>query len=92
MIARRIVVRGRVQGVGFRYSMVDAAAALGIDGWTRNRKDGSVEAFVQGDTAAVERAIAWCRHGPPGARVTEIDVDDAAVDPQLSGFATRPTL
>ena len=91
MIARRIVVRGRVQGVGFRYSMADAACALNVDGWVRNREDGSVEAFVQGDPPIVERMIAWCRHGPPGARVFAVDVEAGAPDPALSGFATRPT-
>ena len=91
MIARRIVVHGRVQGVGFRYSMADAAYAVGIDGWVRNRADGSVEAFVQGDPQVIERIVAWCRHGPPGARVTGVDVDAATPDPALAGFATQPT-
>ena len=92
MIAKRIVVRGRVQGVGFRYSMVDAAAAIGVAGWTRNRGDGSVEAFVQGEPPAVERMIAWSRRGPPGAKVTAVDVEDVAVDPRVTGFATHPTV
>ncbi len=91
MIARRIIVRGRVQGVGFRYSMVDAAYSLGVDGWVRNRGDGSVEAFVQGDPPIVERMVTWCRHGPPGARVSAVDVDAGTPDPALSGFATHPT-
>jgi acylphosphatase len=92
MIARTLVVHGRVQGVGFRYSMVDFSTAIGLRGWVRNRRDGSVEAFVQGEPAAVERAIAWCRRGPTGALVTSVDVVEAEVDPRCNGFATRPTV
>jgi len=88
-LARRIVVQGRVQGVGFRYSMVGAAEHAGVDGWVRNRRDGSVEAFVQGDGAAVLAMVAWCERGPPGAQVTAVDVEDAPVDAALRGFATR---
>jgi acylphosphatase len=91
MIARRITLRGRVQGVGFRESMVDAARALGVSGWVRNRGDGSVEALVQGEPDAVERAIAWCRRGPPVARVTEVVVADEPVSPALSEFVRRAT-
>ena len=65
MIARRIKVHGRVQGVGFRYAMVGAAETCGVAGWVRNRLDGTVEVFVQGEADAVERAIEWCRRGPP---------------------------
>jgi len=91
MIARRIVVRGRVQGVGFRYSMVEAAQAMNVTGWTRNRVDGTVEAVVQGDTADVERLIVWSKRGPSAARVTAVEVSDASVDSALTGFSTRPT-
>jgi acylphosphatase len=89
-IARRLVIRGRVQGVGFRYASVDAAATRGVSGWVRNRRDGSVEAHVQGDAAAVDAMLAWCRHGPPGARVDAVDVHDAAVEPR-SNFDIAPT-
>jgi acylphosphatase len=89
MIARRLAIRGRVQGVGFRYAAVEAAERAGVAGWVRNASDGSVEAFVQGDAEAVERMLAWCRRGPPGARVTGVDVDDAAVDTALRGFGIR---
>ena len=91
MLARRVVVRGRVQGVGYRFSMVGAAEHAGVDGWVRNRGDGAVEALVQGDGAAVLAMIAWCERGPDGANVTDVEVSDAAVDPALRGFATRPT-
>ena len=72
VIARRLVVRGRVQGVGYRFAMTEAALALGVAGWVRNRRDGTVEAVVQGDDASVERLLEWCRRGPPGAHVTAI--------------------
>ncbi len=91
MIARRVIVRGRVQGVGYRFAMTDAALALGVAGWVRNRRDGTVEAGVQGDEASVERLIEWCRRGPPGARVTAVAVDPLDVDATLQHFASRPT-
>ena len=91
MIARRLLVHGRVQGVGFRYAMVDAALAIGVAGWVRNRRDGTVEAFVQGDDDAVARAVAWARRGPPTARVDRVDVDEAATDPGAAGFRQAAT-
>ena len=89
MIAKRIVIRGRVQGVGFRFSLVDIARDMDVSGWVRNRFDGSVEALVQGDPAAIERVIDWCRRGPPGAHVTDIEVSDAPADTSQRGFETR---
>jgi acylphosphatase len=77
MTAKRLVIRGRVQGVGYRYAMVDAAMASGVTGWVRNRRDGSVEALVQGEPAAIESIIAWCRRGPSTARVSAIDEIEA---------------
>jgi acylphosphatase len=91
MIAKRVIVRGRVQGVGFRFGVVDEAVSLGVSGWVRNRRDGSVEAWLQGDDAAVLRMLEWCRRGPRAARVDDIDVQDEADDPTLRGFAQRPT-
>jgi ADP-ribose pyrophosphatase len=89
-IARRVIVRGRVQGVGFRYAMVDAARAAGVAGWVRNCRDGTVEALVQGDAGAVLRMIAWCRRGPPAARVDSAAVDTELPDPRIAGFEQRP--
>jgi acylphosphatase len=89
VIARRLVVRGRVQGVGYRFAMVGAAAQAAVRGWVRNRRDGSVEAHVQGDGAAVLALIAWCESGPPGAQVSDVEVSDVPVDPTLAEFATR---
>jgi len=91
MVTRRVTIRGRVQGVGYRDAMVDAASALGICGWVRNRGDGAVEALIQGDDAEVEKMLAWCRRGPPAARVTGIAALDEAPDPLLVGFERRPT-
>jgi acylphosphatase len=69
--------------------MVGAAEHAGVDGWVRNRRDGSVEAFVQGDGAAVLAMIAWCERGPAGAEVSAVEVEDAPLDEALRGFATR---
>jgi len=91
MIAWRLVIRGRVQGVGYRVAIAEAASALGVAGWARNRRDGTVEAVVQGDDAAVERLLAWCRHGPPSARVTAIATMALEVDPAMGTFVCHAT-
>jgi acylphosphatase len=91
MTALRLVIRGRVQGVGFRFSLVDAAAGMGVTGWVRNRRDGTVEAFVQGDSIAVDAALAWCRRGPPSARVEGVDMYPSAADSSIVAFTSRPT-
>jgi acylphosphatase len=76
MTARaQVLVTGRVQGVCFRQSTVEIAQGLGLSGWVRNLADGRVEALFEGERELVERAIAWCRQGPPRARVDEIDVE-----------------
>lgn len=67
-------VRGRVQGVFFRDSCAREARAAGVAGWVRNRADGSVEAWFEGRTDAVERLVAWCREGPSRADVDSVDV------------------
>jgi acylphosphatase len=90
--AQRLVIRGRVQGVGFRDAAVQAGFEFGVHGWVRNRADGSVEALVQGEHEAVERFAAWCRRGPPLARVTEIVVVAAEPNPLLEGFEWRATV
>jgi len=73
-IRRRLLISGRVQGVGFRWSCRRVAEAQGVAGWCRNLPDGRVEAVFEGDPAAVERAVAWSRGGPPAAIVTSVDV------------------
>jgi acylphosphatase len=71
----RVVVTGLVQGVWFRDSCREQARTAGVRGFVRNRADGSVEAELEGSEAAVQRVIAWCRVGPPRARVDAIDVE-----------------
>ena len=85
MIARRLAIHGKVQGVGYRWSMVREARRLGVSGWVRNRLDGSVEALVQGDPAAIDAIVAWSRHGPQGAKVVRVEVSEQACV-QLAGF------
>ena len=71
----RARVRGRVQGVFYRASTCDRAAELGLVGWVRNCPDGSVELEAEGPGEKVEQLITWCRSGPPGARVTGVEVE-----------------
>ena len=89
--ARLLRIRGRVQGVGFREALIMRARDSGAVGWVRNRIDDSVEAFVQGEPAAVERVIAWARRGPPAARVDGIEVHEVALDAKLGGFTRWAT-
>ncbi|BDI22442.1 acylphosphatase [Herbiconiux sp. L3-i23] len=87
-IARRVIVVGRVQGVGFRYAAVDAAERIGVAGWVRNLPDGRVEAFVEGADDAVEAMLRWLGDGPPSASVDDVTVTEA--DPAGSmGFRIR---
>ena len=68
-----LIVRGLVQGVFFRASTVKQASALGVSGVVRNLADGSVEVVAEGGEAALRELVAWCRHGPPGARVSSLE-------------------
>ena len=85
----RLAIQGRVQGVGFRYAMAAEAGRLGLAGWVRNRRDGSVEAVVQGPAAAVEAMRRWAERGPPSARVTHVEATEA--EGRFAGFEMRPT-
>lgn len=82
----RISVRGRVQGVWYRGSTRDQARRLGLRGWARNLADGSVEVVAEGDPDAIEQLVAWCRTGPPGARVTGITVQREPVRGDVQDF------
>jgi acylphosphatase len=84
----RVVVHGRVQGVWFRDSCRREAQARGVDGWVRNRLDGTVEAVFEGPAAAVAQCVSWCRMGPPRADVSGIEVTDEPVE-GLTGFRVR---
>jgi len=82
MAARRLVIHGLVQGVGFRHATRSAAQRLGLRGWVRNRADGSVEAVAVGDDEQLDALQRWARRGPPAARVESVDataMDDATV-------------
>jgi acylphosphatase len=68
-----VAVRGRVQGVGFRWFVREQARSLGLTGWVRNREDGSVEVFAAGDRRALQEFRALLRSGPPGAHVSDVD-------------------
>ena len=87
---RRLIVTGRVQGVWYRGWTVDQARALGLDGWVRNRRDGSVEIFVAGPEHAVAELIRRCHEGPPAARVERVAVEESE-EPAPTGFDQRPT-
>jgi len=85
----RLKIFGVVQGVGYRWSMVQEARRLGVRGGVRNRRDGSVEAIVTGPTQALEQIIAWAREGPPSAKVTTVDV--LAADGAFESFEAWAT-
>ena len=85
-----VVVRGEVQGVGYRYTMRMVAREAGVAGWVRNRRDGSVEAEVEGTDAQVDEVLAWMAEGPPGSRVEDATVTDASPTGER-GFDVLPT-
>ncbi|MGH7152389.1 MAG: acylphosphatase [Acetobacteraceae bacterium] len=90
MIAKRLVIAGRVQGVGFRHWMTTRAEALGLCGWVRNRADGTVEALIAGDSDAVEELARLCRRGPRPAEVSSI-IEELTEPPAGPGFHALPT-
>ena len=91
MSALHLRIRGRVQGVGYRASMMAEAQRLGVSGWVRNRSDGSVEAAVSGLDHALAALVDWAHQGPPLARVTEVEVRPLAGPADFEGFSQRPT-
>ena len=82
---------GRVQGVGFRYFVQDAAQREGVRGWVRNLGDGRVEALAQGDADAIARFEAHVRQGPSMSRVAAVDSVEESPTFAAAGFAVRPT-
>jgi acylphosphatase len=91
-VAFLVVAHGRVQGVGYRDAAVQAAFDHRVFGWVRNRADGTVEMMVQGPPADVDAFLAWCRRGPPLARVGEVTAVPTAPDPELDAFLWRDTV
>jgi len=88
-VARRFVISGRVQNVGFGYFTQNAAAREGVAGWVQNLPDGRVEVFVEGDEDAVTRVERAIRSGPPGARVENVYVQDDEAAGTLKGFRIK---
>jgi acylphosphatase len=91
-MAIRLRITGLVQGVGYRATFQRRAQQLGLSGWVRNCRDGSVEALVDGDAAALADMEAWARHGPPGARVQDVTVEPAMAPDGHAGIVEiKPT-
>jgi acylphosphatase len=87
----RLMIRGRVQGVSYRTWTVTEATARDLDGWVRNRRDGSVEAFLSGPAPAVDAMVEACRRGPRTAKVMEIGVTEESTRAE-NGFQQLPTV
>ena len=93
IITQHLVIRGHVQGVSYRWSMLQAAQQRGVQGWVRNRRDGSVEALATGSADAVQSLIDWAHQGPPHARVDAVEVVIVPTPSEvLSGFVQRETV
>jgi acylphosphatase len=84
--AYRVLIEGRVQGVGFRYSTRKEAQRRGVNGWVRNRRDGAVEVECEGDKQDVDSFLKWLRQGPPGARVTDFNTKPIPYRGTYKGF------
>jgi len=92
-VTRHLLIRGHVQGVGYRWSLVEAARQRGVQGWVRNRRDGSVEALAVGPADAVQSLVEWARQGPPQARVEAVEAREVPMPTEpLAGFAQRETV
>ncbi|MCJ8141474.1 acylphosphatase [Ancylobacter sp. A5.8] len=88
--AVHLLVHGRVQGVGYRAWLASEARRRSLRGWVRNRRDGTVEAEIEGEAGAVAQMIAACRQGPPAASVSAIDTAEIPAT-RATGFEVRPT-
>ncbi len=84
-----LIIRGIVQGVFFRASTREMAVRLGLKGWVRNLPDGNVEAVFEGPADKLQQAVQWCRKGPPGARVTNVEEKWSAWTGEFDGFEIR---
>jgi len=82
-------IKGRVQGVGFRFSAIEEARGLGLTGWVRNMHDGDVELVAEGETDRVQRLVTWCHAGPRGALVTHVEVNWLPYSGEFGAFRIR---
>ena len=87
MIRAHLIVEGRVQGVYYRANTADTANKHDVCGWVKNYTDGTVEAMLEGEAESVERVIAWCRVGPPRARVDTVKVEYLDYSGEFDGFS-----
>ena len=87
LIAKHILVKGKVQGVFFRKHTRQVATDLKINGWVKNTDDGNVEIFAQADEDAIKDFIAWCKQGPPKADVENVEVKDIEADNSINHFS-----
>jgi acylphosphatase len=84
-----VLIRGRVQGVSFRYYTMEKARALGLEGWVRNLFDGRVEAVFEGEDAIVGQMVKWCETGPPSALVESVELETGMPTGEYQGFVIR---
>lgn len=90
VICKHIIIKGHVQGVGFRDWTYRTAKKIGmLKGWVRNLDNGDVEILVQGDAKKVEELVSWCHKGPANARVDVVNADEVQVEPALTSFGIR---
>ena len=89
VVRAHVLVSGTVQGVFFRFETRRLAWRLGVAGWVKNRRDGQVESVFEGEREVVERMVEFCRHGPSGARVTNVEVRWEAPTGEFEGFNVR---
>jgi acylphosphatase len=90
MVSKHLRIHGQVQGVGFRWSLAREAQRLGVTGWVRNRRDGSVEALISGSESEIDLLVAWAHRGPAPAQVVQVEVRDA--QGEFETFEQWPTL
>lgn len=91
MKSKILTIHGKVQGVYYRESMKQEAKRLGLTGWVRNRKDGCVEALVQGEADTLNEILDWCRRGPPAARVDKVEEKNVPSETALKDFLRKET-
>ncbi|MBE3584773.1 MAG: acylphosphatase [Thermoanaerobacter sp.] len=92
LVRKHVFISGKVQGVYFRVYTRDTAQKLGLTGWVRNLRDGRVEAVFEGDEAAVEQMLGWCREGSPSSRVENVEVIDEPYRGEFKDFTIAPTV